>query len=92
MVGLAGLAVLRLDDGTEISLAGETRIECHRQDGQTTVTLHEGHLSANVAPQAAGRPLLIHTPDAEMRCWAHGWPSVPTTRYRNWVSSRGEFS
>ena len=67
VVGLAGLAVLRLDDGTEISLAGETRIECHRQDGQTTVILREGHLSANVTPQAAGRPLLIHTPGAEMQ-------------------------
>ena len=67
VVGLASLALLRLDEGTEISLAGETHIECHRQDGQTTVVLHEGHLSANVTPQAAGRPLLIRTPGAEMQ-------------------------
>lgn len=67
VMGLAGLAVLRLDDGTEISLAGETRIECHRQEGQTTVILREGHLSANVTRQVAGRPLLIHTPGAEMQ-------------------------
>ncbi len=65
--GLAGLAMLRLDDGTEISLAGDTRVECHRQDGQTTVMLRQGYLSAHVAPQAAGCPLLIHTPGAEMQ-------------------------
>jgi len=67
VVGLASLAELRLDDGTEISLAGETHVECHRQDRQTTVTLHKGHLSANVTQQAAERPLLIHTPSADMQ-------------------------
>jgi ferric-dicitrate binding protein FerR (iron transport regulator) len=67
VVGLVGLAELRLDDGTEISLAGETRIDCHRRDGQTSLTLHEGHLSANVTHQAAERPLLILTPGAEMQ-------------------------
>ncbi len=67
VVGLTGLAALRMDDGTEISLAGETRIECRRDAGQTTLTLHEGYLSANVRPQAAGRPLLIQTASAELR-------------------------
>ena len=67
VVGLASLAVLRLDDGTEISLAGETRIDFHRQGDQTSLTLHEGHLSANVTHQATERPLLIHTPGAEMQ-------------------------
>jgi hypothetical protein len=67
VVGLMGLAALRLDDATEISLAGETRIECRRDAGQTTVILHEGYLSANVMPQAAGHPLLIRTASAEMR-------------------------
>lgn len=67
VVGLTGLAGLRLDDGTEISLTGETRIECRQDAGQTTFTLHEGHLSANVAPQAAGHSLLIRTSSAEMQ-------------------------
>jgi ferric-dicitrate binding protein FerR (iron transport regulator) len=67
VVGLTGLAALRLDDGTQISLGGETRIECRRDAGQTTITLHEGYLSANVMPQAAGHPLLIRTASAEMR-------------------------
>lgn len=67
VTGLTGLALLRLDDGTEVSLVGETRVECRRQAGQTTITLHKGHLSASVIPQAAGRPLLIHTPSAEMQ-------------------------
>lgn len=65
--GLTGLAALRLDDGTEISLVGETRIECRRDAGQTKIILHEGYLSANVMPQAAGHPLLIQTASAEMR-------------------------
>ena len=67
VIGLTGLAALRLDDGTEISLAGETRVECRRDAGQTTIVLHEGYLSANVPPQARGRPLLIHTSTAEMQ-------------------------
>lgn len=67
VVGLTSLAALRLDDGTQISLAGETRIECRREAGQTKITLHEGNLSANVAPQAAGHPLLIRTSSAELQ-------------------------
>lgn len=67
VVGLTGLAALRLDDGTQVSLAGETRIECRREAGQTRITLHEGNLSANVAPQAAGHPLLIRTSSAELQ-------------------------
>ena len=66
VVGLSGLAVLQLDDGTEISLAGETRISCRRHNDQTTIILHEGNLSAHVAPQEAGHPLQIHTSNAEI--------------------------
>ncbi len=67
VVGLTGLAALRLDDGTEISIAGETHIECRREAGRTRITLHEGYLSANVTAQAAARPLLIQTSSAEMQ-------------------------
>jgi len=67
VVGLAGLATLRLADGTEISLAGETRIKCRRDAGHTTILLHEGHLSANVMPQLAGHPLRIQTASAEIQ-------------------------
>lgn len=67
VVGLTGLASLRLVDGTEISLAGETRIECRRDSGQTSIVLHEGHLSADVTPQAVGCPVLIQTSSAEMQ-------------------------
>ena len=66
VVGLSGLAVLRLNDGTEISLAGETRISCRRHNDQTTLILHEGNLSAHVAPQEAGHPLQIRTSNAEI--------------------------
>lgn len=64
--GLSGLALLRLDDGTELSLTGETRIECMRPDGQTSITVHQGQLSANVTPQPANRPLVIHTPNSQI--------------------------
>ncbi|MCU0982757.1 MAG: hypothetical protein MUF25_26650 [Pirellulaceae bacterium] len=74
VVGMMGLASLRLDDATEISLAGETRIECRRDAGQTTITLHEGYLSANVMPQAAGHPLhllALHVQDEPPRLVSH---------------------
>jgi hypothetical protein len=64
--GLAGLAHLRLDDGTEIVVSGETRLTCTRENGQTWLTMHHGQLAANVAPQAAGRPLTINTSNAEI--------------------------
>ena len=66
-IGLAGLAVLRLDDGTEISLAGETRINCHRQEGQTTVILHEGHLDRERNSSSGRTPVVDSHSRAEMQ-------------------------
>ena len=62
--GLAGLARLRFDDGTEISLSGETRLTCIRENGQTRLAMQHGQLTANVVPQAAGCPLTIDTSNA----------------------------
>lgn len=82
VTGLAGLALLRLDDGTEISLTGETRVTCMCKDGQMSITVHQGQLSANVTRQPPSRPLLIRTPNAEI--------AVIGTRFA--VSTDADFS
>jgi hypothetical protein len=64
--GLAGLARLNLDDGTEISLVGDTRLTCLRNHGQTKLIMQYGQLTANVASQQAGHPLIIQTSNAEI--------------------------
>ena len=64
--GLSGLACINFDDGTEILLAGETCVECVRQASGTVIILQQGHLRADVVPQPSTRPLLIHTPNAEI--------------------------
>ena len=64
--GLSGLALLRLDDGTKVSLGGETRIEYigtrgkldHRASGPTQC--ERDGLSRRM------RPLVIHTPNSQI--------------------------
>ena len=66
VVGLTGLALLRFNDGTEISLAGETRLECRKDNEQIIIMMHQGNISADVSPQKPGHPLVIHTDNTEI--------------------------
>lgn len=50
-------------DGTSLTLLGRTAATISG-DGQKTVHLRSGSLSAEVSPQPSRRPLLIHTPTA----------------------------
>ncbi|MHB8900506.1 MAG: FecR domain-containing protein [Thermoguttaceae bacterium] len=64
--GLAGFALLKMEDGTEFSLTGDTKVTGSREDGQVRIQLHEGQLSAHVMPQSPSKPLIIVTPAAEI--------------------------
>lgn len=52
-------------DGTRLTLLGRSTVAVS-DDGQKAVHLRSGSLSADVRPQPAGRPLLIHTPTARL--------------------------
>jgi hypothetical protein len=62
-VGEASTAQFRFADGTLLTLHGETELT-FSEDGQKTLALSRGALSAQVQPQPAGRPMLIRTPSA----------------------------
>ncbi|MFZ5832509.1 MAG: FecR domain-containing protein, partial [Planctomycetota bacterium] len=64
--GMASVALLTLDDGTQVDLAGETRMECTRQGTQKQVRVREGQIGARVVRQPASAPLKILTPSAEI--------------------------
>ena len=57
--------VVAFDDGTSLTLLGHTSAT-FSADGQKTVHLRAGSLSADVRPQPGGHPLLIHTPTARL--------------------------
>ncbi len=57
--------VVAFDDGTSLTLLGRTAAT-FSADGQKTVHLRAGSLSADVRPQPGGHPLLIHTPTARL--------------------------
>lgn len=58
-------AVLEYADGSVVTIAGRSLLSV--VDGpQKEVRLGHGRLSAKVAPQPAGRPMLIHTPTARL--------------------------
>jgi ferric-dicitrate binding protein FerR (iron transport regulator) len=63
--GEDAVAQLRFDDGTLVTLSGESELG-FSQDGQKRLVLRRGTLSAQVQPQPAGRPLLVRTPTAEV--------------------------
>jgi len=56
---------LRCDDGTEVTLAGESILEFDARS-QKTLALRHGTLSVDARPQPPGRPMLIRTPTAEV--------------------------
>ena len=52
-------------DGSALTLTGRSTATIS-DDGQKSIDLREGSLSADVRPQPRGKPLLIHTPTAAM--------------------------
>ena len=56
---------LRFDDGTVITLAGESMLEFDAK-WQKNLVLRHGSLSVDACPQPPGRPMLIRTPTAEI--------------------------
>lgn len=71
-VGLGSSATIVFADGTRVELGGDTHIaECADAASESAATfgkrlrLVSGQLTADVAPQPVGRPMLIMTPHAE---------------------------
>jgi ferric-dicitrate binding protein FerR (iron transport regulator) len=62
-VGETSSALFRFDDGSLITLQGDAELS-FANEKQKLLTLARGTLSAEVQPQPAGRPMLIHTPSA----------------------------
>lgn len=56
---------LRFEDGTCVTLAGETVLEFDAR-WQKTLVLRHGNLSVDARPQPRGRPMLVRTPTAEV--------------------------
>jgi WD40 repeat protein len=67
-VGEESYAVVRFADGTRLELGADTRVTLSTDDAETgkRVVLGEGFLSADVAPQPPGRPMLLSTPQAQL--------------------------
>ena len=61
-------ALIRWNDGTKFTVAAESSLDRIEEGDQgKTVLLARGTLSADVAPQPAGRPLVFSTPHGEAR-------------------------
>jgi len=58
-------AVLTFPDGSTVTVSGQSMLTISG-DQQKEMHLHEGSVSASVAPQPHGRPMLIHTPTAKL--------------------------
>ena len=54
---------LEFMDGSKVTMSGNSMLTISDQ-GQKELHLREGNISANVSPQPAGRPLLVHTRSA----------------------------
>src|SRR5688572_9563686 len=65
-IGDESFAVVRYDDGTQVTLAADTKLEfaVDPATGAKRLVLQEGFLTADVAEQPAGRPMLLATPQA----------------------------
>lgn len=57
---------LQFRDGSTVMISGASLLT-FADLGQKTLRLREGRLSANVAPQPAGKPMVIHTRSAELK-------------------------
>lgn len=62
-VGETSSALFQFGDGSLITLHGESELS-FAEECQKVLTLSRGTLSAEVKPQPADRPMLIHTPSA----------------------------
>ncbi|GAB5402975.1 MAG: hypothetical protein Aurels2KO_12060 [Aureliella sp.] len=51
---------LQFNDGSEVTISGASLLT-FSDDGQKTLRLREGRMSADVNPQPPGKPMLIHT-------------------------------
>ena len=58
-------ADLKFRDGTIVTVYGRSLLTLSELQ-QKIVRLRYGNISANVAPQSTGRPMLVHTPSAEL--------------------------
>jgi hypothetical protein len=68
MVSLEGesaFLTLRFDDGTAVTMTGESMLEFAAR-WHKSVVLRHGTLSVDAQPQPPGRPMLIRTPTAEV--------------------------
>ena len=63
--GESSFLTLRFDDGTKVTLAGESVLEFDAR-WQKTLILRHGALSVDATPQPLGRPMLVRTPTAEV--------------------------
>lgn len=64
--GLTSFARLGFEDGTELRLNGDSAVACQHSDGQKVVRILSGQVSASVARQPLGQPLIIQTASASM--------------------------
>jgi len=60
-IGAGSSVVLNYEDGTRLALVNDSSVTCVT-NGRKSVVLHEGIISAQVAPQPAGKPLILTTP------------------------------
>jgi ferric-dicitrate binding protein FerR (iron transport regulator) len=63
--GESSSAVLRFADRSLLALSGDSELGLSHR-GQHELALRRGMLTADVRPQPAGRPLLVHTPLARL--------------------------
>ena len=57
--------VLTFRDGSTVTVSGQSTLTIS-EDQQKEIHLREGSMSASVAPQPHGQPMLIHTPTAKL--------------------------
>ena len=65
-VGPESFAILVFHDGTKLALAAETTAVCTEDEARKKVTVRQGDVQAEVAPQPMGKPMFIVTPHAEV--------------------------
>ncbi len=64
---MTSIVRLAYDDGTLVVLAGDSSVVCDHQNDQKRITIRQGNISASVAPQPAGKPLLLISDSAVMQ-------------------------
>lgn len=65
MEGESASALLRFNDGTALTLCGDTELD-FSDDGQKRLALKSGMLSVDARPQPTGRPMIVRTQTAEI--------------------------